>query len=201
MSAQRPPGRSAHSAVSVPACAPAMCLPSYAMTGNHWWMAESWASSPAARLSMMRNRSRDTRPERAVRSAVHRLGLRYRVSARPLPDSRRTADLVFRRARVAIFIDGCFWHGCTLHYTAPASNAAFWAAKRRENIERDADTNARLTEAGWVVMRFWEHEDPEGVASAIAMAVDARRPTTAGADARRPTTAGLDANGSQTPNG
>src|SRR4051794_12563501 len=77
--------------------------------------ADSWASSPAIRKTMQGNRSRGTRPEMALRSAVHRRGLRYRVNARPLPELRRTADLVFRPARVAVFLDGCWWHGCRLH--------------------------------------------------------------------------------------
>src|ERR1700722_10486115 len=72
----------------------------------------SWASTPAIRRVMQGDKSRDTKPEIAVRSAVHALGMRYRVSARPLRDLRRTADLVFRNARVAVFVDGCFWHGC-----------------------------------------------------------------------------------------
>lgn len=127
----------------------------------------SWASSPATRKSMRSNRSRDTKPELAVRSAVHRRGLRFRVSERPLADLRRTADLVFRKVRIAVFVDGCYWHGCPLHHTRPVTNREFWADKIASNIARDADTNARLEAAGWVVLRFWEHEDPEAVADVV----------------------------------
>ena len=116
---------------------------------------------------MQRNRSRDTKPEMAVRSAVHRRGLRYRVAARPLPDLRRTADLVFTKSRVAVFVDGCFWHGCPDHHTQPVANAEYWSAKINGNMDRDRDTDARLAEAGWTVLRFWEHEDPESVAREV----------------------------------
>ncbi|WP_232425583.1 very short patch repair endonuclease [Pseudofrankia inefficax] len=101
---------------------------------------------------MRSNRSRDTKPELALRSAVHRLGLRYRVSARPLPEVRRTGDLVFTRTRVFVFLDGCFWHGCPEHHTVAKTNAAFWAKKVRENRDRDAQTNRLLKDAGWVVI-------------------------------------------------
>ncbi|MDN3029747.1 very short patch repair endonuclease [Streptomyces sp. S.PB5] len=121
---------------------------------------ESWASSNRTRASMQGNRSRDTRPELALRRAVHRLGLRYRVAVRPLPEVRRTADLVFTRVRVAVFLDGCFWHGCPEHHTASKSNSAYWSEKVARNKARDQDTNRRLQEAGWVVLRIWEHEDP-----------------------------------------
>ncbi len=80
---------------------------------------------------------------------------------------RRRADVVFTRRRVAIFIDGCFWHGCPIHATWPKANAEYWSQKIRENQERDEDTNRRLAAAGWTVLRFWEHEDPESVAEQI----------------------------------
>lgn len=137
---------------------------------------QSWASSEAVRRVMQANRARDTAPEWAVRRAVHALGLRYRVSVRPEPALRRTADLVFTRARVAVFIDGCFWHGCPQHRTHPRTNATYWAEKIEGNIARDLDTTARLAAAGWTVLRYWQHEDPLTVASAIATEV--RRPGT-----------------------
>lgn len=120
---------------------------------------------------MKSNRGRDTSPEMAVRRRLHAAGLRYRVSVRPLPTLRRTADIVFTRAHVAVFIDGCFWHGCPEHYQAPARNAKFWLAKRERNRERDVETDAALAAAGWRTLRFWEHEvrtDPDAVARAIA---------------------------------
>ena len=133
-----------------------------------------WASSDAARKAMKSNRSRDTHAELAVRRLVHAAGLRYRVNARPEPELRRTADLLFRRARVAVFIDGCYWHGCPEHFTMPASNTAYWTAKIARNRERDRDTTSLLEERGWLVLRFWEHDAPVRVADVIAAFVDER---------------------------
>jgi DNA mismatch endonuclease (patch repair protein) len=120
--------------------------------------AKSWASTPGTRASMQSNRGRDTSPEMIVRRRLHALGFRYRVSARPIPNVRRTADIAFTRAKVAVFIDGCFWHGCPEHYQAPARNAEFWLAKRLRNKERDAETDATLASDGWRCLRIWEHE-------------------------------------------
>ncbi|MFD5654655.1 very short patch repair endonuclease [Streptomyces sp. NPDC127039] len=130
--------------------------------------AGSWASSAARRRNMQAIRSRDTTPERLVRSLVHARGLRYRVAARPLPDLRRTADLVFRPAKVAVFIDGCYWHGCPDHYVAPRTNVGYWSDKVARNVARDRDTDDRLRTAGWTVLRFWEHEAAEDCALKIA---------------------------------
>jgi DNA mismatch endonuclease, patch repair protein len=124
---------------------------------------------------MQANRGRDTKPELALRSAAHARGLRYRVSARPLRDLRRTADMVFASARVAVFVDGCFWHGCPEHHTVAATNAAFWARKVTDNRARDRDTDQRLAEAGWISIRIWEHEDPHEAADRIRAIVDERR--------------------------
>ncbi|MFJ5608390.1 very short patch repair endonuclease [Streptomyces sp. NPDC093221] len=141
------------------------------------WVAPegSWASSESRRRNMQAVRSRDTGPEWLVRRLVHARGLRYRVSARPLPDLRRTADLVFRPAKVAVFIDGCYWHGCPEHYVSPKTNAGYWSEKVAKNMARDQDTNERLTDAGWTVLRFWEHESPDACALTIAAEVDKRR--------------------------
>ena len=137
-------------------------------------MAESWASSPEARARMRSNKSRDTKPELALRSAVHARGLRYRVSAKPLAGVRRTADLVFPRAKVAVFLDGCFWHGCPEHHTVASANARFWADKVEGNRKRDRDTDGRLAEAGWVSVRIWEHEDAAEAARRVEEIVRAR---------------------------
>ena len=123
---------------------------------------------------MQSNRSRDTKPELALRSAVHARGLRYRVSAKPLTGLRRTADLVFPRAKVVVFLDGCFWHGCPEHHTVAASNATFWAAKVEGNRTRDRDTDAKLADAGWVSVRVWEHEDPAEAARRVERIVRVR---------------------------
>lgn len=132
---------------------------------------ESWASSPASRKVMQGNRSRDTSPEVAVRKLLHSAGLRYRVDYRPEPSLRRKADIVFTRQRVAVFIDGCYWHACPEHGTRARTNADYWSAKLKRNVARDADTTSRLETAGWVVMRFWEHEDPTTVAAGISEAL------------------------------
>lgn len=137
--------------------------------------APSWASSAGVRAGMRGNRGRDTRPELALRRAVHALGLRYRVSARPIPAVRRTADLVFTRARVAVFLDGCFWHGCPEHHTVAVTNAEYWAEKVETNRRRDRDTDRRLHEAGWVSLRIWEHRDPGQAAAEVRAVVDGRR--------------------------
>lgn len=123
---------------------------------------------------MVACRNRDTSPEKAVRSAVHAMGLRFRVAARPLPDLRRTADLVFRRARVAVHVDGCWWHGCPEHSKPARTNEDYWHPKIARNQARDADTDRRLAEAGWLSLRFWEHDDPIEAAAAVAEAVRER---------------------------
>lgn len=104
------------------------------------------------------------------------MGLRYRVDFAPLMEARRLkADVVFTRARVAVFIDGCYWHKCSTHYRPAQGNADFWTAKIEGNRERDARSDTLLREAGWTVLRFWEHEMPEEVAQTIATAVAAAR--------------------------
>lgn len=137
----------------------------------------SWASSDAVRARMQRQPTRDTAPELAVRSALHAAGLRYRVDAAPLPGLRRRADVVFRPAKVAVFIDGCFWHGCPDHGSrTPHSNPDYWTSKVGRNQARDRDTDQRLQEAGWLVVREWEHQPPNAVAQKVMQAVAARRP-------------------------
>jgi len=120
---------------------------------------------------MQGNRKRDTRPELALRSELHRRGLRYRVDQKPLERLRCKADIVFRRQKVAVFVDGCFWHGCPDHGTSPKTNAAYWRAKIGRNMERDRLNDAALGEAGWAVVRVWEHEMPASAAERIARAL------------------------------
>lgn len=136
----------------------------------------SWASSPASRAVMRGNRGRDTRPERALRSALHARGLRYRVGVRPIRDVRRTADVLFPGARIAVFLDGCFWHGCPEHHRpATGATSEFWQNKIAENRRRDADTDRRLIDAGWAVVRIWEHEPVEAAAQQVEEIVRQRR--------------------------
>ena len=110
-----------------------------------------------------------------MRRAVHRLGLRYRVGLRPVKSVRRTVDLAFTRVRIAVFLDGCFWHGCPEHHRpAKGTTAPFWETKIAGNKRRDADTDQQLREAGWEVVRVWEHEDPETAADRVANMVRAK---------------------------
>lgn len=136
---------------------------------------DSWASSDATRRVMQANRSRDTRPEKDLRRALNRMRLRYRVSARPLAGLRRTADIVFGPVKVAVFVDGCFWHGCPDHRAIPKSNIAFWTTKLKRNAVRDRETDEALVTEGWLVIRVWEHEDPLEAAVRIAEVVSKRR--------------------------
>jgi DNA mismatch endonuclease (patch repair protein) len=137
---------------------------------------------------MSRQATRDTDPEARIRRRLHADGLRYRVHVRPLPQLRRTADIVFTRRRVAVFVDGCFWHGCPVHATKPKRNAEWWAAKIEANVKRDAETDRLLEGAGWVVVRVWEHEDPQVAASRIRSVVTTR--TTGSHPNRAPATRG-----------
>lgn len=123
---------------------------------------------------MRRQAERNTGPELALRSELHRRGLRYFVHRRPLPELRREADIVFSRARVAVFVDGCFWHGCPTHRTEPKRNAEFWKRKIDKNQERDTDTDVQLTMNGWIPVRIWEHEPPAQAADRIEAAVRSR---------------------------
>jgi DNA mismatch endonuclease, patch repair protein len=116
--------------------------------------------APDSRVSrrMANTRGRDNPREIEFRSMLHWRGLRFRIHVRLTPGSRRTADVVFPRQRIAVYLDGCFWHGCPLHGTWPKANAEWWRTKIEENRRRDQDTNQRLMAAGWRVMRIWEHE-------------------------------------------
>jgi DNA mismatch endonuclease (patch repair protein) len=116
---------------------------------------------------MQATRRRDTGGELALRSELHRRGLRYRVERQVLKGLRRRADIVFSRQKVAVFVDGCFWHGCPDHGTWPKNNAAWWREKIEANRARDADTDRRLREAGWFSVRVWEHEPVAAAADRV----------------------------------
>jgi DNA mismatch endonuclease (patch repair protein) len=122
---------------------------------------------------MRSNQRRDTGPERAVRSAAHAAGLRYRVDFGVKPSSGRKIrpDLVFPRRKVAVFVDGCFWHGCPKHGTLPATNRSYWKPKIAENRARDRRHTAALEADGWTVVRVWEHEAPAAAVEKIKKAV------------------------------
>jgi DNA mismatch endonuclease (patch repair protein) len=120
---------------------------------------------------MSRLGRRDTTPELAIRSELHRRGLRFRVDRAPVPGLRSRADIVFGPARVAVYVDGCFWHSCPEHATRPKANAEWWKQKLNRNQERDRETNRVLAEHGWTVIRIWEHENPAAAADRVQAAL------------------------------
>lgn len=129
------------------------------------------ASSPAVRARFQRQRIRDTAPELALRRELHRRGLRYRVDVPLLGGRRGRADIVFTRIKLAVMIDGCFWHCCPDHGLAPRSNADWWREKLDRNVERDRRTDVELKSRGWQVIRIWEHESSAEAADRIERAV------------------------------
>ncbi|MFH8790895.1 very short patch repair endonuclease [Streptomyces roseoverticillatus] len=127
--------------------------------------------SPRKSAEMSRQASRNTTPEMAVRRLLHSAGHRYRLHSKVPGMPRRSIDIAFPGVKVAVFLDGCFWHGCPQHATSPKANADWWRQKLDRNIARDRETNEHLVEAGWTVLRFWEHQDPATVAADVAAAV------------------------------
>lgn len=123
----------------------------------------------AARLSKVRRR--DTKPELLLRSELHRRGLRFRVAVEGLPGS---PDLAFSRAKLAVFVDGCFWHGCPEHYVAPKNNREWWERKLADNRSRDVRKDEALIALGWGVLHIWEHEDVEAAADTVQGSWQAR---------------------------
>ncbi len=117
---------------------------------------------------MLANRNRNTGPELALRHELFRLGFRYRIHYSPLASRRWKVDVAFPRHRLAVFIDGCFWHGCPQHHALPKSNVEFWRSKVLGNVGRDRKLDAMLSEQGWKVLRVWEHDDPEAAARLVA---------------------------------
>lgn len=126
---------------------------------------------------MQAQRTRDTAPEVALRRELHRRGFRFRIDRRIVPDQpRRRVDIVFGPAKVAVFVDGCFWHGCRQHNPRlPKVNEWYWPAKMARNRARDADSDDRLTAAGWLVVRVWEHEPLNQAADRVESALRPRR--------------------------
>lgn len=129
-------------------------------SGSVGLVSEPIPPSAAKSAQMSRVRNRHTTPELAIRRELHRRGLRYRVDM-PIPGVGRTRpDIVFTRVRVAVFVDGCFWHRCPEHESFPKTNAEWWLNKLDSNVRRDRATDEALRRAGWQVIRIWEHEDP-----------------------------------------
>jgi DNA mismatch endonuclease, patch repair protein len=128
-------------------------------------------ASPKVSSQLSRVRRRDTTPEMRLRSLLHGAGLRFRVDHPIVGLPRRRADIVFPRARVAVFVDGCFWHGCADHYVPPKNNASWWQEKIATNRQRDAETDVVLDRLGWTVIRAWEHEPADLAADRIKAAM------------------------------
>src|SRR5215469_12707664 len=138
-------------------------------------------SSPGRSANMKANRRTDTKPELALRRALHGLGYRYRKDLRlDLASGVRVRpDIVFTARRVAVFVDGCFWHCCPEHGSQPAANSWYWEPKLLRNVERDRAADAALDEAGWTVIRLWEHESLEGaIATVVGVLPSTRSPKT-----------------------
>ena len=134
-------------------------------------------STVAATSVMRSNRKTDTKPEVFLRSELHRRGLRFRKHSAPAIEGRRIAvDIVFPRFRLAVFVDGCFWHSCPDHGTMPTANAWYWVPKLRRNVERDHEVTLRLTSAGWRVLRVWEHTPAREAADMVEVALICPRP-------------------------
>jgi DNA mismatch endonuclease (patch repair protein) len=133
-------------------------------------------SSANASAAMRGNRKNETKPEVAIRRLVHAIGFRYRIGAQiALGDLRIRPDIVLRRARLAVFVDGCFWHGCPTHGTKPRSNSDYWAKKIGRNRDRDRRNDRALRAAEWTVVRIWEHDDPSDAIARIVTALTTPR--------------------------
>ena len=132
-------------------------------------------SSAGVSERMSRQLSRGTTPETLLRKALHARGLRFRIHVKVPGRLRREIDVAFPRARVAVFVDGCFWHACPEHRTQPKANSDWWRTKLESNVTRDRDTDAALAAGGWTVVRVWEHEPAAEAAARIAEVVAARR--------------------------
>lgn len=133
-------------------------------------MEDSWASSEHARLTMRANKRRDTEPELKLRSILHSRGLRFRVDCSPLKGVRSRADIVFSKAKIAVFVDGCFWHGCPEHFIMPKTNVEYWSAKIAKNKDRDIRVDRVMAQADWTAIHVWEHDDPAVAADLVERA-------------------------------
>ncbi len=122
------------------------------------------------------NRRTGTKPEIRLRSALHRRGHRFRKDhLLRVGTVRVRPDVVFTRWKVAVFVDGCFWHGCPDHQHVPKSNRDYWVPKLAANVERDRGVDAALIDAGWIVLRIWEHDEVADAVAQVEAAVDERR--------------------------
>lgn len=131
------------------------------------------ASTPRVRHLMQAVRQKGTKPEKYIHQELVRRGLQPRTATRPIADMRLTGDFVFPVKRLCVFIDGCFWHGCPDHFKLPITNSAWWAEKVSETVQRDRRQTAKLNDAGWSVVRVWEHENPSKAVDRIVTAIPA----------------------------
>lgn len=120
--------------------------------------------NPRVSQTMRRVRQKGTKPEKVLSSELFRRGMRFRVNYKQVPGS---PDIAFTKAKVAVFVDGCFWHACPVHGTVPKNNREWWEAKFERNAVRDRKTDQELEAMGWVPLRYWEHDDPEEIADEI----------------------------------
>ncbi len=133
------------------------------------------ALSPTVSKNFRETRTRDTGPEMALRRSLHKCGLRYRLQW-PVPGkARRTMDIAFPGLKIAVFIDGCYWHGCPKHGETPKNNRAWWKEKIASNQARDHQTEQHLQQLGWIVLRFWEHQPINEMCENVIRAVRAQR--------------------------
>lgn len=138
-------------------------------------MAKPPAVSVSVSRRMSRVRQKDTKGELALRAELHKRGYRYRVNQVVSLKPRRTADIAFTKLKVAIFVDGCFWHGCPLHASWPKSNAAFWREKITKNMTRDTETTALLEASGWAVVRIWSHMSVDEAVGIVSRIIEIRQ--------------------------
>ena len=138
-------------------------------------MGSSGGVPPTVSRRMKNQPTSGTAPELLLRSELHRLGLRFRVQVPVIPNSRRLVDIAFGPAKVAVFVDGCFWHGCFEHRPLPKTSRDFWRKKIQANRQRDTETNSILMSLGWAPVRVWEHEDMKAAARTVAELVAKRR--------------------------
>lgn len=125
------------------------------------------ASSPLIRARMQAQKAKDTKPEVLLRKELHARGMRFRVGAKLPGPGRRTADIAWKGRRIAVFVDGCFWHGCPDHFVPPKSHPDWWQEKIQHNRDRDEDTTHALVNQGWTVIRIWEHVPPGDAADVV----------------------------------
>ena len=133
------------------------------------------ASSPRVRHLMKSVRQTGTKPENHIHEELLRRGLQLQTSTRPISEIRLTADFVFPSEKLSVFIDGCFWHGCPDHFKLPLTNRDWWEEKVSETVRRDRRQTAKLNDAGWSVVRIWEHETPSAAVDKIIAALSPRQ--------------------------